>query len=83
MKDPSHMSERDLDLAIARLGTSAANLSHDPRLAYRAEVFAMVRRVNREGNHEQIYQIRRWMREHPGQDLRPFINHVMNWEGAL
>jgi hypothetical protein len=74
------MTEEQLDRSVIELGRSAAVLSGDPKIAYRAEVLAMARRVSREGTPEQVAVIRRHIREHQGHDHRPFIRHVMEWD---
>lgn len=74
------MTDEQLDRSVIELGRSAALISGNPKMAYQAELLAMVRRVRREGKPEQVDAIRRHIRGHRGEDHRPYINHVMGWE---
>jgi hypothetical protein len=80
LRDPDRMNENELDQAVEYIGRQASEKSHDPKIAYQADVFAMVRRIHRTASVAQKEAIRYYIREHQGSDLRPFINSVMGWD---
>jgi hypothetical protein len=82
MKRPDQMSDEEFDVAVYKLGSAAAVVKGDERLMYMAELLPMIRRMHRDGDKEQIARIREYARDHRGEDIRPYMCHIMGWDNS-